>query len=52
LSSSPVGLVNVIPSAAPAATIRPGGLVAAAGIGALLGGIVLRGWSFKALGTW
>jgi isoprenylcysteine carboxyl methyltransferase (ICMT) family protein YpbQ len=48
--------VNVVlyaaPHLVPGATIRPGALAFAVGMVALLGGIALRGWSFKALGEY
>jgi protein-S-isoprenylcysteine O-methyltransferase Ste14 len=47
------GAVNVVlyaaPRVVPAATIRHGAAAFAVGMVALLGGIALRGWSFKAL---
>jgi protein-S-isoprenylcysteine O-methyltransferase Ste14 len=38
------------PRIVPAAAIRPGAAVFAAGMAGLLGGLVLRGWSIKTLG--
>ena len=45
-------VVNVAPHAVPAATIRPGAVACAVGLVILLAGLVLRGWSFKALGQY
>ena len=45
-------VVNVTPRVVPAATIRPGAVAFAAGLVILLAGLVLRGWSFKALGQY
>src|SRR5580693_4219687 len=45
-------VVNVAPHAVPAATIRPGAVAYAVGLVILLAGLVLRGWSFKALGKY
>jgi protein-S-isoprenylcysteine O-methyltransferase Ste14 len=45
-------VVNVAPHAVPAATIRPGAVACAVGLLILLAGLVLRGWSFKALGQY
>ena len=45
-------VVNVAPHAVPAATIRPGAVAYAVGLVILLAGLVLRGWSFKALGQY
>jgi protein-S-isoprenylcysteine O-methyltransferase Ste14 len=44
--------VNVAPHVFPAATIRPGAVAFAVGLAILLAGLVLRGWSFKALGRY
>jgi protein-S-isoprenylcysteine O-methyltransferase Ste14 len=40
------------PSAFPAAAIRPGAVAFAAGMVIMIAGIVLRGWSFHALGRY
>ena len=40
------------PRIVPAAAIRPGAVAFAAGMVILLAGLVLRGWSFKALGEY
>jgi protein-S-isoprenylcysteine O-methyltransferase Ste14 len=40
------------PRLVPAAAIRPGAVAFAAGLVILLAGLVLRGWSFKALGEY
>jgi protein-S-isoprenylcysteine O-methyltransferase Ste14 len=45
-------VVNLTPRVFPAATIRPGAVAFAAGMVVLLAGLVLRGWSFKALGQY
>ena len=45
-------VVNVAPHVFPAATIRPGAVAFAVGLAILLAGLVLRGWSFKALGRY
>jgi protein-S-isoprenylcysteine O-methyltransferase Ste14 len=45
-------VVNLTPRVFPAAAIRPGPVAFAAGMVALLAGLVLRGWSFKALGQY
>jgi protein-S-isoprenylcysteine O-methyltransferase Ste14 len=45
-------VVYVAPHAVPAATIRPGAVAFAVGLVILLAGLVLRGWSFKALGPY
>jgi protein-S-isoprenylcysteine O-methyltransferase Ste14 len=44
--------VNLAPRVVPAAAIRPGAVAFAAGLTVLLAGLVLRGWSFKALGQY
>jgi protein-S-isoprenylcysteine O-methyltransferase Ste14 len=45
-------VVNLTPRVFPAAAIRPGAIAFAAGMVVLLAGLVLRGWSFKALGQY
>jgi len=40
------------PSQFPAATIRPGAVAFAAGMVIMVAGVVLRGWSFRALGQY
>ena len=45
-------VVNLTPRVFPAAAIRPGAVAFAAGMVVLLAGLVLRGWSFKALGQY
>jgi protein-S-isoprenylcysteine O-methyltransferase Ste14 len=40
------------PSAFPAAAIRPGAVAFASGMAIMAGGVVLRGWSFYALGRY
>jgi len=45
-------VVNLAPRAVPGATIRAGAVSCAAGLVILLGGVVLRGWSFKSLGSY
>jgi protein-S-isoprenylcysteine O-methyltransferase Ste14 len=45
-------VVYLAPHILPSATIRPGAVAFAAGMVILLGGLVLRGWSFKALGEY
>jgi protein-S-isoprenylcysteine O-methyltransferase Ste14 len=45
-------VVNLAPHVFPAAAIRPGVAAFAAGMVILLAGLVLRGWSFKALGQY
>ena len=47
-----VTVVNLAPHVVPAATIRPGAVVFAVGLVIVLAGLVLRGWSFKALGRY
>jgi protein-S-isoprenylcysteine O-methyltransferase Ste14 len=47
-----VVVVNLTPHVFPAAAIRPGAAAFAAGMVILLAGLVLRGWSFKALGQY
>ena len=44
--------VYLAPHIAPAAAIRPGAVAFAMGMAILLAGLVLRGWSFKALGEY
>ena len=44
--------VNLAPRLVPAAAIRPGAVAFAVGMVFLVGGLVLRGWSFKALGDY
>jgi protein-S-isoprenylcysteine O-methyltransferase Ste14 len=44
--------VNLAPRLVPAAAIRPGAVAFAVGVVFLVGGLVLRGWSFKALGDY
>jgi protein-S-isoprenylcysteine O-methyltransferase Ste14 len=44
--------VNLTPRLVPAAAIRPGAVAFAVGMVFLVGGLVLRGWSFKALGNY
>jgi protein-S-isoprenylcysteine O-methyltransferase Ste14 len=44
--------VNLAPRVIPAAAIRPAPVAFAAGMVVLLAGLVLRGWSFKALGQY
>jgi protein-S-isoprenylcysteine O-methyltransferase Ste14 len=45
-------VATLAPRVFPAAAIRPGAVVFAAGMVVLLAGLVLRGWSFKALGQY
>jgi protein-S-isoprenylcysteine O-methyltransferase Ste14 len=45
-------VANLTPRVFPAAAIRPGAVAFAAGMVVLLAGLVLRGWSFKALGLY
>jgi protein-S-isoprenylcysteine O-methyltransferase Ste14 len=45
-------VVNLAPHVVPAAAIRPGAVAFAVGMVILLAGLVLRGWSFKALGEY
>lgn len=45
-------VVNLTPRVFPAAAIRPGAVAFAAGMVVLLAGLVLRGWSLKALGQY
>jgi len=45
-------VVNVAPHLVPATAIRPGVVAFAVGYPILLGGLVLRGWSFKTLGKY
>jgi protein-S-isoprenylcysteine O-methyltransferase Ste14 len=45
-------LVNLAPRVVPGAAIRPGIAAFAVGMVVLLAGLVLRGWSFKALGQY
>ena len=45
-------VANLAPRVFPAAAIRPGAVAFAAGMVVLLAGLVLRGWSFKALGQY
>jgi protein-S-isoprenylcysteine O-methyltransferase Ste14 len=45
-------VVHLTPRVFPAAAIRPGAVAFAAGMVVLLAGLVLRGWSFKALGQY
>jgi protein-S-isoprenylcysteine O-methyltransferase Ste14 len=45
-------VVNLAPRVVPAAAIRPAPAAFAAGMVVLLAGLVLRGWSFKALGQY
>jgi protein-S-isoprenylcysteine O-methyltransferase Ste14 len=47
-----VVVANLAPHVFPAAAIRPGAAAFAAGMVVLLAGLVLRGWSFKALGQY
>jgi protein-S-isoprenylcysteine O-methyltransferase Ste14 len=47
-----VVVVNLAPRVVPAATIRPGVAAFSAGVVILVAGLVLRGWSFKALGQY
>ncbi len=47
-----VAVANLTPRVVPAAAIRPGVAAFSAGTVILLGGLVLRGWSFKALGQY
>ncbi len=47
-----VVVVNLTPRVVASAAIRPGAVAFAAGTVILLGGLVLRGWSFKALGQY
>jgi protein-S-isoprenylcysteine O-methyltransferase Ste14 len=47
-----VVVANGTPHVFPAAAIRPGAASFAAGMVVLLGGLVLRGWSFKTLGQY
>ena len=44
--------VNLAPRLVPAAAIGPGAVAFAVGMVFLVGGLVLRGWSFKALGDY
>jgi len=46
-----VAVANLAPHVVPDATIRPGAVAYAVGMVVLLAGLVLRGWSFKALGV-
>jgi protein-S-isoprenylcysteine O-methyltransferase Ste14 len=43
-------MLYLAPHIVPAAAIRPGAAAFAVGLGVLLGGLVLRGWSIKTLG--
>ena len=45
-------VATLAPRVFPAAAIRPGAVAFAAGMVVLLAGLVLRGWSFKALGQY
>ena len=45
-------VLNLAPRVVPAAAIRPAPVAFAAGLVILLTGLVLRGWSFKALGQY
>lgn len=45
-------MVNLAPHVVPDATIRPGAVAFAVGMVVLLAGLVLRGWSFKALAVY
>ena len=45
-------VANLAPRVFPAAAIRPAPVAFAAGVVILLAGLVLRGWSFKALGQY
>ncbi len=45
-------MLHLAPRIVPAAAIRPGAAAFAAGMVILLAGLVLRGWSFKTLGTY
>jgi len=45
-------VLNLAPRVVPAAAIRPAPAAFAAGLVILLAGLVLRGWSFKALGRY
>jgi len=45
-------VATLTPRVFPAAAIRPGAVAFAAGMVVLLAGLVLRGWSFKALGQY
>ena len=45
-------LLYLAPHIVPSAAIRPGAVAFAAGLVILLAGLVLRGWSFKALGEY
>ena len=45
-------VANLTPRVVPAAAIRPAPVAFAAGLVILLAGLVLRGWSFKALGQY
>ena len=45
-------VATLTPRVFPAAAIRPGAVVFTAGMVVLLAGLVLRGWSFKALGQY
>jgi len=47
-----IGVANLTPHVVPAAAIRPAPVAFAAGMVVLLAGLVLRGWSFKALGQY
>jgi protein-S-isoprenylcysteine O-methyltransferase Ste14 len=47
-----IAVANFTPRVVPAAAIRPGAVAFAVGYVILLAGLVLRGWSFKALGQY
>lgn len=47
-----IAVANLTPRVVPAAAIRPAAVAFAAGLAVLLAGLVLRGWSFKALGQY
>jgi protein-S-isoprenylcysteine O-methyltransferase Ste14 len=47
-----VAVANLTPHVIPAAAIRPAAIAFAAGMVVLLAGLVLRGWSFMALGEY
>ena len=47
-----IAVANLTPHVIPAAAIRPSAVAFAAGMVVLLAGLVLRGWSFKALGQY
>jgi protein-S-isoprenylcysteine O-methyltransferase Ste14 len=47
-----IAVANLTPRLVPAAAIRPAPVAFAAGMVVLLAGLVLRGWSFKALGQY